>query len=542
MNTIVAPASKKTTWPFWVVGILLVLGAVGTFGKTWYENKLAQDLRDAMAGLQGNMALKAETVSVSLFDRTARLGTVTATQMLGEKQIQYTIEKAEAKGLNLIALSGAKGVLTLADSLVMHNISGKGEGLDFHVARYALEGIKGDFGLMAEELNKLSPEALERGKAILAQKELSEADLRLLFADLPALLRAAETIEVAKCQVEDYNVTMAVAGHDPVVLTMASMEAAPYSMRHIGGLQMRDIRAVQGKDTLFSMAEVRLEQMKLPSYAPFIAALAKDKRPKPGLLLQEGALELKNLEVSTLHTTLYNESGKGTPISGPMDLESLKINLYLPRTDSQEATTIQYTLGEMVLSRAFVLADNPELVGSEDLLPETFKIRSSIDLSLMPKDKDVSDITLKNFNFSFAGLGAITCAAEFLDINLARRASPLMALRKADIALTNTGFLKYGFSMQAAERGMTPELLLMQTIAGLEQQRDALPREDLQALNASVVEFLRKPEATLNIEIAPEKPITMTDAMKIIGMGAEGDLGLSSSVSVPGAQAAPAAK
>ncbi len=510
----------KRNWKIWALVAVLAVAGGGYAAKSMMEKKMADDIANALANLPGGFTLKAETISVDVFSKSAVLSKIAGSGKIGDEAVNLSADSAEGAGLNLKAFK-EKGTTTLADVLTLRGVKASGSGIDFSAGLYHLEKVRGDFAALSEQGIKLwgiihANQAATRANDKAALKK-AEADLLAVLRD-DAFSDAVSTLHIGKTRVEQYAVSMNMASpkfpNGPkIAIRMDFSESSEYSATHCGPVLGRGIAVDMNGAPLLTLEEVSMQGADMPPYKDLMRM--GDPGAKPSF--SDMKMSFKDMKLKKLDVTLPVEGGGDLSLAGfdmsfAMDKGSGALALKLDRLD---------------MPTALLLKGNPMAPVLRDKLPPRILASKDVDLTVTGKEKNVADVAIKTLNGSVRDLGAYALSADLLDIDTAGGRTESL-LRKLDLSLTDAGAIRTAFAVQAALAGGDPVASRAELAALIEAQSATLPNRTLQEMAGNILAFLKQDGGTLRLTIAPEKPLS-TRAMRRMILTQTDKLGIASS-------------
>lgn len=510
--------NKRTL--FFVGGGICLLAVVGLFvAKHQIESGLRKDIANFFATLPAPLSASVETIDVSAINKTITLRNIKGQyKNSGNDNMEFSIARVEAVGVNVDAFKKDVGTTTLAKSLTIIDSLCKYAGGEARMEREYLEDISGDGRLLLAELAK----ALPAITALQANPDFSgdHAAQTKAAGELAGVVRAYETFSIAKTQVTNYSYTIPV--DDNTIRVVAdSVDLQKYSLREMGPFSVTGIRATFDDTPFMKLDSITCDGVELPSFVGLLQALGKEEMASSNALqatLKDQPFALKNLRSKNL--VLYD------PETADRMLFSLGDTLL--SYEARAAHTVETVCNGMSINRT--LLEESGLLPDEALalLPKVVVFESAFRATAMKKEDDAYDIACNELRLKEPALGEITSAFSINNFHifaLIMGAPGPAALKNFDVTVRDAGMLEFAFALATLGTGETPEALRAQAVAELAHTRDTLPNDTLKGLADAVGTFLERSGSTLKITIAPEKPLNLS-ALQAAALTSPEDLGL----------------
>lgn len=475
-----------------VVLLALAAGAVWHFTK---EPALLHAAKEAMARVQAPYVLTATKIGLGQDGKTLVFEDLEFRTGRGEKDWTVRADRAEALGLNIAALAGAKpGAQPVADNILLRGVRLNGPGYSEKSDEYIFENISGDVPALLRTWSKLP-------KKIILEEGAQQSDPAALEA-AAAFADAVGTLSIGKWIIKD-TVSTSFEKDAPYTLTTGYWESRDMTARRLGAMEIKDLDLRAESITLQSK-EARVEQILLPDFAAIFRDLAARHGKEPDRPFFKGrkiALEKIRLNDFRLRPTgdptdMLRAGSLETGLVAEMTDEAvIKARVSFAYDKAQLGEGYMMMLMLVMKSKGLPLPPDISLSGSQ-----VFTVVSS-------KDDFFDSMTLESKN-SLGGVfdaqmemeaGSIpTGNADDIDKGELRR----LAFTVTDITASD---LLLSWYSQA-----DPQVMRATIVKELQKEQATLPQGgELHKVLGDCIAFIRAPGGTLSLSFTPSPPLRL---------------------------------
>ena len=519
---------KRSRLPLIVMGVALLAG-VAAFGTgRYYESRQLQRLNEALARIPVEYGFTVGAVDGSLFGRTLTLKKIAFTLPSEENPVAVSMDEATGEGIGLASLF-APGVVTLADSLAIKNLTLSGKDFTFSAERSALRDVRADVAKIRagwkEFLEALAEEELAGEK----DKEAEQDETRKRKTSWEK--SGFNTVSIAGFECSG----IAFSGSDGLTVKAGSAAFTGYTGLDLGPVSIKDISlAVAAKGTV-AIVEAGLVGIAIPDAedrARLIELPPDDPMPRKGMLKRD--IAVNGLFVRNVVVSAPMPDGVDNRVSVDEVMASLQYG--------NQHARVEYAVNAMKLEkRLFAVAldlladtERESLADTFDALeealshlPDPIVSSSRVSVELAANDNGGMTMTIHPVmsrvdQFAFMEFSCVANAGWNISADT-------LTFKKLGFTVEDSGASECIFSLLGREKNMSAAQMRAQALNGFATV-GILLQGPLADLHRNTLDFLEKPGAALSVQLDLPEALTI-DAISTKLMTAPGTVGLTSSVS-----------
>lgn len=513
-----------------IVGGLCLLALAAVFiVKQQYESKVQKNIEAFLASLPQSWNVKAEKIDVSFFDKSVILtnlkGSYTLTLPQGGTQeslpMAFAFDRIKATGVNLDGFEPGAGTVTLLDSLDFTNMTFTSPLAQASVESYSIQGISGDFQLVADEIVKAAPTIMAANAV--SDYPASGEELNKMMGAFAGIFKAYETVSFKRISLRNYKYALDFQGQK-IDMSLGATDGKDYSIRRMGSCTLTDARASLNGVPIFSMESGSIDELVLPSFVSMFEILAKSDSPSPDELmasLKNQPFALKNMRFKNM--TMQNPL---EPDKTVFSLADISLSYVI-----EDSHAVDFSFNSLAIDKGMLAAGNGLPDSALSPLPDPVTLEGALALNVKQQGGGLCDLNVKKLFLKGPGLGEanMAFAAENVNTMIAMRGISDMAaiLKNFDLSVTDDGLSDVIFATEGGLRGSSAEEVRTQHMESLKKELadedTAVGKEVLTAL----INFLTKPGATLGVTVAPPAPTPLAEQMEAFANDDAASIGFS---------------